>query len=986
MFDNKMIDALRRLSGTIGLCGVVLLGSACADNVFDGPGGGSADQPEITALTGPATASAGETLRLEVAATGQLPIETINVSLQAGTTVRDTTITLASPALAIEEVLLIPLSATLPGTSLVVTVTVVDDSGTESEPSTLTLEIEDSAVPIVEIRRPVGPEGTVSGDTAAVGLGATLRVEAHVTDESGISEVRFIGFAFRGDAELGTDVTVTRFEERVVTFPRQGVDTLPTDTIIRRDLPQVGDSVETVFIIVTATDLFGNVSADTVPVIVGGPDVRIIRPDDEAVHSTLTDLTIRITIDDASGIESATLELSGILQESIPLLVPGVPTVDTVTYVLTAVRLAGATGTLVISATSRNVRGVTAPAAPVTVFVVAQTLDDQTDPTVSYTISPLPRLTQPLPRVEMLDTISITASADDQGGAGVTQIGIIVDAVLNSGASVAQLGFTQNYATPRSNPDTTVAIAVKDLYDDVSATLAASVDLPDSIDLRVRAFAFDGNGNSDTATVATGANSERGLLLTVAGFTARLPGRGIISDAVIDTAFGNERLFLSNFSQSRVDVLELRDSTFLPDGVLTGAQPWGLFIDLSSDTLIVANSGGTNLSKVPLRLATLAEDPTARVHTPETVIYQFTRELDAQLNPRFSVVFTGYSDRPQFVAQGISTALLYSTVPTQSAPDGTIRMAVKDQAAGWLAYETYFLFPGGDPADETAAESFLILNADRVLIAATDSGDLIRIVDHVPGFPASTIDVTGTESTVFTQAWAAGSDVVKCAGSLNNEAVAVQDTTFVAASGDRRWIAFGEGATAGAGRIIMFDGSNTEPLDPGCLASGQSHEMEILDLIDNASETVTGLGLNANGTLGVARGDFAAYYFDRALRLEGSFEEDITPGGFGAALHPLLATESAGSSAETLSFVGTAESTIRIIDTFHFFARGDVPIRDPIVGPLRVTLPLDGDNGGLVCPGDPACVVVKLFGVTQSAGAERPDGVVIVDVRERDID
>ena len=185
----------------------------------------------------------------------------------------------------------------------------------------------------------------------------------------------------------------------------------------------------------------------------------------------------------------------------------------------------------------------------------------------------------------------------------------------------------------------------------------------------------------------------------------------------------------------------------------------------------------------------------------------------------------------------------------------------------------------------------------------------------------------------------------------------------------------------------MFNGAVTQPLDSLCLATGQSHEVEIADLIDNAAERVTGLGLNENGSLGVARGDFAAYYFDRSLRLEGTFDEDINPGGFGAALHPDHDTESAGSTDETLSFVGTAESTIKIIDTYHFFQRGEIPIRDPIVGPLRATRPIPGfDNVGIACPGDPRCIVVKLFGVTQSENATQPDGVVLVDVRERDFE
>ena len=989
MLDTRMISALRRRTLAIGLLAIAALTGACNDDDLFGNGGGNGtnEPPEITTLTGPSTIRAGETLFLDVVAEGQRPIEAIELTITTGATSRDTTVAV-TPALSIDETLEIAMPATLSGTEVVVTARAVDDRETRSEPESVTNTVEDSAAPTVEILRPTGPLAS-GGDTTAVGTGAPVRVEVRVQDESGIKEVRFIGIALRGDPELGTDTSVTRFAERVVTFPRPGTDTFPTDTVIRRDLPQLGDSTEAVVIIVEATDLFNNVTTDTVPVIVGGPDVQIIRPTDGGTHNQATDLTIRVAISDPAGIESASLEISGAANVDVQLPMTGLPTSDTITYILQSSAIT-ATGPLTISATAANARGISAPGTPVSVNVVSGGGAGETqDPVVTFTIDPLPRLAAPLPRREMLDTITITASADDQGGSGVTQIGIIVDALVSSGDLAAQLGFTRNYTTPRSNPDTTISIAVQDIYRDVSASLASSVALPDSIDLRVRVFAFDAAGNSDTTSNPVGGVGQRGFILAVAGYTARLPGRGIISDAVIDPTSNEERLFLSNFTQSRVDVLELRDSTFIDGGILAGAQPWGLAIDLTGDTLIVANSGGTNLSKVDLRDPSLAEDVSERVHTPEAVIFQLTRELDEQLFPRYAGTFFGYSDRPQFVAQGISGALLYSTVPTPEAEDGTIRLAVKQP--GWEEYEDYFLFPGGDPADETATDAFLILNVDRVIVEASgdDTGDLIRIIDHVTGFPDQTISVVGTEATVFDQARAAGSDVVVCAGALNNEGVAMQDTTFVAASGNHAWVAFGEGATPSgdAGRIIMFDASSTEPLGPGCLAEGQSYEVQIADLVHNASERVTGLGLNQNGTLGVARGDFAAYYFDRELRLEGTFDEDINPGGYGAALHPNHNTESSGSSASTLSFVGTAESTIKIIDTYHFFERGELPIRDPIVGPLRATPPLAGfDNVGLVCPTDPRCVVVKLFGVTQSAGAARPDGVVIVDVRVRDID
>lgn len=990
MLDNRMTSALRRAGLAFAVVAATLT-SACEDNIFDGPGGGDAVPPEITSLTGPETIRAGETLFLDIVANSPSgrPIDSVSVSLESGATQRDTTIAVTS-GVSINESLAIPMSATLPGTELVVTARAIDDIGTESEPFSITIAIEDSEAPTVQIVRPVGPEAT-GGDTTAVGTGSDLRVEARVTDASGIEQVRFIGLALRGDPELGTDEEVIRFAERVVTFPRPGVDTFPTDTVIRRDLPQVGDSTEAVHIIVEATDVFGNVTADTVPVFVGGPDVQILRPSDGATHNEATDLTVRVAVADPGGIESVTLTFSGSAVDlPVPIVVEvpltGQPTSDTITHILPATSIVQ--GSLTISASASNVRGINAPATPVNLSVVSGGQVESNAPQVSFTIDPQPRLTAPLPRLEMLDTITINASADDQGGSGVALLGVNVIARVDGRTQTATISAITTYDPPRSNPDTTIRLAVRDIYDAVSATLAESVELPDSLELRLEVFAQDVAGNADTVRSSAGSTSQRGFILTVAGYTARLPGRGIISDAVIDTTAGRESLYLSNFTQSRVDVLMLDDSTFLPGGILAGAQPWGLFISdddgTNLDTLIVANSGGTNLSKIPLHISPLREAVLQRVHTPEAVIYQFDRELDQQLNARFAYQFFGFSDRPQFVAQGISGALLYSTVPTAAAAGGTIRMALKQP--GWQSYEDYFLFPGGDPSDEEDAESFLILNVDRALVIATDTGDLIRIVDHVPGFPSSVIDVIGTETTVFNDAIAAGSDVVKCSGSFRNDAVALQDTTFVAASGDESWIAFGEGATAEAGRIIMFDGSVTTPLDPFCLATGQSHEIQITDLVHNASERVTGLGLNNNGTLGVARGDFAAYFFDRALRLEGMFSDDINPGGFGAALHPDHDEESGGSDATTLSFVGTAESTVKIVDTYHFFARGEVPIRDRIVGPLRATRPLPSDNAGLTCPTDDRCVVVKLFGVTQSEGSSQPDGVVIIDVREADID
>jgi hypothetical protein len=86
------------------------------------------------------------------------------------------------------------------------------------------------------------------------------------------------------------------------------------------------------------------------------------------------------------------------------------------------------------------------------------------------------------------------------------------------------------------------------------------------------------------------------------------------------------------------------------------------------------------------------------------------------------------------------------------------------------------------------------------------------------------------------------------------------------------------------------------------------------------------------------------------------------------------------SSEETLAFVGQADHTVRILDTTHFTERGQIHLRDVIVGPLKAGPPLPTDNDGLgsSCVGED-CVVVKLYAITDVGG------VVVVDVRRRDI-
>ena len=68
---------------------------------------------------------------------------------------------------------------------------------------------------------------------------------------------------------------------------------------------------------------------------------------------------------------------------------------------------------------------------------------------------------------------------------------------------------------------------------------------------------------------------------------------------------GKDRLYLTNITRNRVEVFNLADSSFKA-AVIVGSRPWGITAwprdraGTKGDTLLVANSGGTQISYVDL--------------------------------------------------------------------------------------------------------------------------------------------------------------------------------------------------------------------------------------------------------------------------------------------------------------------------------------------------------------------------------------------------
>lgn len=870
----------------------------------------------------------------------------------------------------------------------------------------------DGAGPRVEIEFPRGDS------LSAKPVGDSVLVKVRVRSSIGVDAVRFEGFALRGDPALGTQEAIARFEAKDVVLGSA------RDTVLTRYLmPTEVIDPEQALIAVIATDADGAVRADTVSLILGGPDVQLLNlVDGQPIQSGLG-LNLSAVAQDPQGLLEVIFQLEGALDTT---LVRSFGTaVDSIRVDTTVAIPSGLSGGLEVSVRARNTADIVGGDGPVSASVVTGGAGDAVPPTVGIEVSALPKL-------ELSDSISVQVLGnDDAQGSGIIQAGYTVLAISESrGDTLVRTG-SRTFAPPRTG---TVATEFN-----VPVFNVDSLSLPDTLIYEVTGYLIDQAGNcsaavSDeegqiqcenlgTAITAAGRGGERFSRTHVAGRTVALPSGGLIMDAAVDTARRN--LFLSNLTRNRVELFRLDSETFGP-AIGVGSEPWGLSFTRDGDSLWVANSGGTNLSVIDLDQEREVESN--RFLTPDVVLFDIELKegetattytiwpLPSGANPSFS-------DRPQFAAVDSFGNVIYSTKTTLVGDVGTARKAFFEDGSERSEVKLFV-----EHGTTTASENFwAVAHIDSIgssVIETTVGGvqvfsAALTLYDHVPGFPDQVI--TGYAQTgngeLPTDAWVdlvqQGSDAYMVEGARwNVPSLGFQDTTYVAGSGDGGWVAIGEGARSPVARVLMYRAR------PGG-STGLSGYVQVADLLTNPSEQVKGLGVNYDGTLTVVRGLEAAYFISPDLRLQGLTEIPLAVTGAGAALHPLhanfrtLENQSGQYRPDThLSFVGTGERTIDIIDTFKFLRVGRVAIRDVIVGPLKAILPFPEDNAGFQCAttdvtdqagnfigqavqlyegGDfnspippngiteDRCVVAKLFGTTSSGG------VVVVDVRKADV-
>ncbi|HEX3867974.1 MAG TPA: hypothetical protein VHV78_14530, partial [Gemmatimonadaceae bacterium] len=720
---------------------------------------------------------------------------------------------------------------------------------------------------------------------ALINIGDSILVTVEIKDAQSITSASIVGLKEAGSIDLGTFKATPRYAEADIpaggTF-RPGL----RDTIVRRYLQPttpVDTTIDSLVILVVAKDTSGGVDSATTRVnLVAGPKVSVVAPTSGDSIPAGVGLNVAARATSPIGVGRIDIRVQGEanwptkLDTSFSQVYTDSPRDITFSAVARVPIDAPIRGKLTITATSVDVDRQPGSSTPVVAFVRPASA---AQPRVQQTV---------LPKSEFTDSVNVRAT-----GEGITTIGLVIrdstNAIIQADTVKLPPPFNGN------------------VQQNVGLNLPAS---QQGKKLGITAFAIDQAGRVGYAVPSTQGTPQGDInsaivdsTLVVYGRTFALPHQGTIADIAVDAGRGN--VFLSN---TNFNLLEVWQSTAaskgFAQGVAVGSLPWGLAISNNPDTLLVANSGGTNISRVFIgsKDATqLREDLLHRILTRNSYLFTITVQKDENTG-KIRLTATGpisYSDRPQYIAQSTGGRIFYSTTPTATAPAGTLRwldpsLPVPDPQQIWQ-YGTFI---------QSTDQVYTLFNVDSIAIGAalpsSAASDTLFIWDHPYGQASGTIAVEDTiPLNAVASAVAAGSDALAVLR-LDPTTLPLTDTTFVASSGNRNWVAFGEGHKTGAGRIIMV--ADSMGLQPQFF----SPLVTISDLADNASEQVFGLALDLTGQTVASHGlesYFASVSDPFHLRLQGKY--DSFDNGAGITFHP-SANGTSTPAPQRLAFVGAS--------------------------------------------------------------------------------
>lgn len=289
-----------------------------------------------------------------------------------------------------------------------------------------------------------------------------------------------------------------------------------------------------------------------------------------------------------------------------------------------------------------------------------------------------------------------------------------------------------------------------------------------------------------------------------------------------------------------------------------------------------------------------------------------------------------FSDRPQYLgatcsggASGCGDVIVaYSTTPTagQSAPftsnNGTLRWE------NLITHQSHFFFEQAVGQEE-------------------DRSDTLEIVRY---------DANGTDVNTLVpyKQWArAGTDSAQVSTVVKRSLLGFRDTTFVRNSGNFSRAAFGEGGPVQGTRAMTYDASRglatTAILPNGKVGTislptndmGLSGAQDVSDFVANAFARVSGVAMNFDGSLTGVRAD-STYMLNPALRLQGILPTAASNSGLD--FHPANSGPNSFPLSSRLAFAASAEPLIEIYDSYCYKRVASVPIRDPIVGPIKAAI------------------------------------------------
>jgi hypothetical protein len=802
-----------------------------------------------------------------------------------------------------------------------------------------------------------GPTGTVKPSVvidsplvgALVNVGDSVLVTLRLHDSKGLKSATLNGVMQKGSIDLGTFQQTQRYKP--ITIPSAGVFRYGLhDTTIHRYMQPVNLADTTLdSLIVIATVLDSTSAADTARRrinIVAGPKVTVVSPVNGDSIPAGVGLNVAARAQQVDGVARIDIRVQGEANWPTKLDTSFSQTYTTnprdITF-STVARIpvdAPLRGRITISASAVDVDRNPGSATPVAAFVRAAS-------------TAIPRVTQAvLIKSEYLDSVVVNATGD-----AITTVGLIIRDTTNT---IVQRDTLKLSAPYNANVQATVPLALPPTMQGKRLGITAfAIDQSGRVGYAVPISRGTGEGNFN--------NALRDSTLIVYGRTYTLPQQGVIGDLAIDAARGN--VFLSNTAFNLLDIWQSSATTkgFSPTSIAVGSLPWGLAISNNPDTLLVANSGGTNISRVFIGstiASALKEDLANRILTRNTYVYTVTIQRD-QNTGKIRMTSLGpisYSDRPEYLVQTRGGRIFYSTRPTASSPVGTLRwidpvLPVPDPRMVWQ-YGTQ---------TNSTDQTYALFNVDSIAIGASlptsPRSDTLFIWDHPYGQKTGVIAVSDTiPLNAVAQAIAGGSDA-EAVLRLDINTLPLTDTTFAAASGNRNWVAFGEGHTTGAGRVILMADS------AGPVPNFFSPLVTITDLTDNASERVMGLALDQTGNTVASHGSqafFATVSDPFHLRLQGKY--DSFDDGAGIAFAP-GATGALTPAPNRLAFVAAASGVIEIVDIAYYINRGRLQLKYPVYGPLRTSPPM---------PGDPPNVLMKVFAVTAK-------GLIVIDLTDADI-